>query len=356
MQPLARLEDEPKSCAILVDLFFSVTLTVGERKTGTMTSPSYEKFRQMMDNGRFEDAADFAENQYMADNPNNPFWLTRRAAALSRLRRYSEAVVAAKDAYELDPRNPYCMVEMAVALRGLNRIEEAIPYFQAAANEKKLFAYAGKQLLYCLSVLEKWDQIEEYLDLWDFPPDIQFKWEAKVLENKGKPDEAISVCRKWLGAMPDNPQALWALTELEIKLEGMDTVLSRMEMLARIPSRPQIYREIYASLCRRAGKSDAALEQYEALCRSGSDPRILRRQAFALAKSGQEAEAIPLLEELLRSDPEDLYLDRSYTAACNRIKQLDRALGFYENLITEHPHAKTLYGRIRKLKNRLKSQ
>ena len=68
-----------------------------------------------MEQGRYEDAAHLAEKNYMAGNPNNPFWLTRRATALSRSGRFNEAAAAAKDAYDLDPRNPYGMVAMAVA-------------------------------------------------------------------------------------------------------------------------------------------------------------------------------------------------------------------------------------------------
>ena len=106
-----------------------------------------------------------------------------------------------------------------------------------------------------------------------------------------------------------------------------------MGKLAKIPSRSPVYKEIYASLCRRAGKPELALKQYTELSRSGSDHRIHRQQAFALAKSGKELEAIPIMEELLKLDPRDFYIHSAYIPACKRARQLTGALAFYQKLL-----------------------
>jgi tetratricopeptide (TPR) repeat protein len=123
-----------------------------------------------------------------------------------------------------------------------------------------------------------------------------------------------------------------------------------MGKLAKIPSRPPVYKEIYASLCRRAGKPELALKQYTELGRSGSDPKIYRKQAFALAKSGKELEAIPIMEELLKLNPKDFYIHNAYIPACKRVQQLAKALAFYEKLLEANPEEKPLFGWIKKLK------
>ena len=84
----------------------------------------------------------------------------------------------------------------------------------------------------------------------------------------------------------------FTLTGLEICRDGLDAVLARMARLAKIPSRPPVYKEIYASLFKRAGKPELALKQYEKMAHRSSGTSIHRKQAFALAKSGRDPEAI----------------------------------------------------------------
>ena len=79
-----------------------------------------------------------------------------------------------------------------------------------------------------------------------------------------------------------------------------------------------MYREIYASLCRKAGRPEEAVKAYETIGAQGEQSRIQKKKAFTLAKSGRELEALPLLEELLKNEPADKYLHSSYAAACRR--------------------------------------
>jgi len=193
----------------------------------------------------------------------------------------------------------------------------------------------------------------QLLGQWEMPSAASLQWKVKALTGQDRLQEAIEACRQWLEIEPDNRQGMWALTELEIQRDGLEAVLKKMGRLAKIGSRPPVYKEIYASLCRRAGKPELALKQYEQLTQTGADPWILQQQAFALKKSGKELEAIPMLEELLKLDPKNFYLHSSYISACKKSRQLDRALDFYENLVELHPDEKTLYGRIKKLQKML---
>lgn len=316
-------------------------------------SQEYDQFRELLKNGRFLEASRLAEFQYHQGNPNNPFWLTRQAAALSRAGEYQPALDVANKAILLKPTNPYAILAMAEALHGLNRIKEALSYYEGIETDPKLSSYARKGILDCLAVLKDWDQILQRIGLWELPADVGYRWKIKALEGQHRLQEAIAVCRDWLDISPDNAQGLWALTELEIKRDGLESVLSRMGKIAKIPSRPPIYKEIYASLCRRAGKPALAVKQYEKLARMEANPKIHRKQAFALAKSSREQEAIPMMEELLRLDPKDFYIHTAYIPACGRAGQLNRALRFYEELLASYPEEKPLYGRIRKVEKLL---
>jgi tetratricopeptide (TPR) repeat protein len=316
-------------------------------------SNQYSHYKDLLSQGQFGEAARFAEQAHHEGNPENPFWLTRQAAALTRAGECAQALTVAERALALSPANPYAVLCVAEALFGLNRSKEALDYYEliAADDSHKAATVARKALLQCLAELRIWDRILELIGIWDMPPDQVYQWRVKALDGQERADEAIETCHQWLGKQPDAPRALWALTELEIRRDGLDAVLARMARLARIPSRPTIYKEIYASLCRRAGKPELALKQYEKIVHSTSNTSIHRKQAFALAKSGREPEAIALMEELLRLNPKDFYLHSAYIPACKRVKQLDRALAFYQKLLESHPEEKSLYGRMRKLKN-----
>lgn len=316
-------------------------------------SQKHNEYRRLLKNGLSVEAARLAERQYLENNADNPFWLTRQAAALTRAKKYDQAFKIANQSLLIDPSDPYSILAVAQALQGLNRFKEAIQYFEEITETPKLSFYARKGVFDCLLIIKQWDSILDLLGKWEMPSATSFRWRVKALEGKKRFAEAFEACRRWLETDPDNPVGLWSLTELEIRRDGLESVLSRMGKIAKIGSRPPIYKEIYASLCRRAGKPELALKQYEKIAQSGSKTRIHRKRAFVLAQSGKEPEAIGLMEELLKIDPNDFYIHSSYKAACGRVRQLDRALKFYEGLVELFPEEKSLYGRIREVKKRL---
>ena len=89
------------------------------------------------------------------------------------------------------------------------------------------------------------------------------------------------------------------------------------------------------------------MKTYERIAASGAQSRIQQKQVFTMARSGREREALPLLEEFLRSEPRNMYLHSSYAAACKRIGEWERAINFYHELLGLHPEEKGLYGRIK---------
>jgi tetratricopeptide (TPR) repeat protein len=314
-------------------------------------SQEYNKYNEFRKNGHHIEAARFAEQKYFEGNKNNPFWLTRQAAALIRARKYKESLEVAEQALSLKPSNPYSMLAVADALCGLNRTDEALRYYEEIVQDPKLSFSAKKGILFCLSELKQWDRILHLLNRWEMQQSTKYQWKVKALAGLGQLDEAIKVCCQWLEINPDLSQGVWALTNLEIQRDGLESVLKKMGRLAKIPSRPPVYKEIYASLCKKAGNPELALKQYEKLTRTGSDIWNQRQQAFALKKSGKLSEAIPMMEELLKLDPKDYFIHTSYVSACKKSRQIERVLKFYEELVELNPEETTLYGRIKKIKN-----
>ncbi|RZB32318.1 MAG: hypothetical protein SRB2_04323 [Desulfobacteraceae bacterium Eth-SRB2] len=313
-------------------------------------SEEYNTYNELRKKGRYTQAAHFAERQYLEGNRNNPFWLTRQAAALTWAREYKKALHVAEKALSLKSSNPYSMLAMADALRGLKRTDEALRYYEEIMGDPKIRFSAQKGILSCLAGKKEWDKMLRRMGQWDMPKELVFEWKVKAFAGQERWDEAIDICGQWLDLQTDLPQALWALTEFEIQRDGLEPVLKKMGRLAKISSRPPVYKEIYASLCKKAGNPELALKQYEELIRTGSDLWNQRQQAFALKKSGKMSEAIPMMEELLKLDPKDIYIHSSYVSACKESEQVERALKFYEELVESNPEETTLYGRIRKIK------
>lgn len=317
-----------------------------------MPSPEYQEYRKLLDRGAFQGAADLAERQYLKGNPKKPFWLTRQASALARAGQYDASLAVARQALELKPSDAYALIAVAEALAGLKHFEEARPFYEEILDHPKLAPFARRGILACLAPGKNWLRMLQLLAAWNMPELYDLPWRIQALTGENRIDEAFDACRRWLTLKPDHPKALWALTDLEIRRDGLDAVLKRMGKMAKIASRPPVYKQIYASLCRKAGKPEIALQQYDKLSGIGTSREIQRQQAFTLAKSGKEAEALPLIEELLKLDPGDTYLNSAYAGACGRIKVLDRALVFYEKLLELHPLENTIYGRIKAIRKK----
>jgi tetratricopeptide (TPR) repeat protein len=311
----------------------------------------YEMYRQLIKEGRFLHAVHFSESMCLKNN--NAFWLTQYAQALIKAGNYNNALHAAQQAQQLDSTNLYAVVAEADALMGLHKPEDALPLYREALHEKRLSRRSKRGILECMLKLKKWEDILAFISESGGNETSNIEsmyYRVKALVGLKKYDEAQAVCKEWLRTSPDNRSALWELTELEILRDGMDAVLEHMSRLARIPSLPPVYKEIYASLCRRAGKEDLALSEYEKITAETPSHKIQKKRAFTLAKSGKLEEAIPLLEEFLRIEPDDRYLNASYKAACKRSGEVDRAINFYNKLLSLHPGKGSIYGHIKYMK------
>jgi tetratricopeptide (TPR) repeat protein len=312
---------------------------------------AFRRFSALMGSGKFREAAELAQAELARGEGARAFWLTRRASALNRASDYEQAFADSRAALGIEPSNPYAILCAADALRGLQRPREALDHYREIAGHAKVGGRARAGIFESLAGLGRW---QELLDsLGTVPAEERHPWRVKALHAMRKNAEAMDECRQWLAARPDHPPALWELSELEVAADGLETVRARYERLARIPTLPPIYREIYASLCRRAGLPELALKEYQNIGGAGEGTRVQKKQAFLMAKTGREEEAIPLLEELLTLDPRDIYLHSSYSAACARVNQIERAIEFYIRLMGAHPDEKGLYGRINRLKKKL---
>ena len=239
------------------------------------------------------------------------------------------------------------------ALYRMGDIENALIGYEEALRDRKVFSRASRGVLQCLTALKSWQRVLTNISQWNMADEEAFPYRVKALQGLGRLEEAIEVCEQWVKTSPESKAALWAMVNLETERDGIEAVRRKYERLARIPSKAALYGQIYASLCKKSGNIEGALDQYSKLESRSNDPSILRRKVFALAKSGHEQEAIPMLEEMLRVDPNDFYLHSSYQGACRRAGELERAWSFYHALQSTHPDNMALLGRAKKIQKEL---
>jgi tetratricopeptide (TPR) repeat protein len=318
-----------------------------------MTTEGYRQFSSLMAGGKYREAAELAGRELEKTGGADTFWLTRRASAFNRIADYEQAFADSKAALAVEPSNPYAVLCAADALLGLGRPREALGHYREISGHAKVGVRARAGAFESLADMGQWQELLDSLAA--APAEERHKWRVKAFHAQGKTAEALGEARQWLAERPDHPPALWELSGLEVEADGLEAVRARYERLARIPTLPVVYREIYASLCRRSGLPELALEEYGKIGGAGEGTRVQKKQAFLLAKTGRELEAIPLLEELLTLDPKDVYLHSSYGAACGRVNLIERAIEFYIRLMGTHPDEKGLYGRINRLKKKLEA-
>lgn len=318
-----------------------------------MRTGSFPEYQALMSDRRFADAAALAESESTKPDERREFWLTQMARALIRLSDFGRALEAAEEALALRPDELFAVATEADALVGLRRFDDALVRYEELLREPRLAAKGRKGVLGCLAAMHQWESILDRISSLGMEEPDRLGWQAKALAGVGKYEEAVEASSRLLKLRPDDSAALWQRTEVEIKRNGLDAELVRMGRMARIGSLPQIYREIYASLLKKAGREEEAVKVYASINAQGGQEKVQKKQVFAMAKGGKEEEAIPLLEEFLRVEPEDRYLNSSYVAACKRTDAAERAITFYYALLGAHPDAKSLYGRIATLHKHL---
>ncbi len=314
---------------------------------------TYEQFKSCLRSHDYSAAIEIADREVLKNPSQKVFWMNQQAIANINAGNTKVAIEILENALSIDPHNPWTLLFHSDVLFKSGNKSGALQGYEELVDNDKLSARAQRGVLECLTHLGEWNRTLDCISQWNLPPEDTYRFRIQALSGLKCTDEAFALCNEWLQVSPDNKTALWLLVRLEISRDGMETVRLKYERLARIPSKPPVYGEIHAYLCKKSGKIDKAVNQYQKLQIKTQDPSIVRKKAFALARSGQELQAIPLLEELLRASPADTFLHSSYSAACARSSNLERAWRFYHELLSLNPDDMRLFGRIKKIQKKL---
>jgi len=305
---------------------------------------SYDAFKELLNKLRFREAAYFAQKAAIAYSRDRAFWLNQQSVALLRYGRPAEALVTAEEAQKLQP-GYFSLLLCAEALLLTGDFETALAAYRKLGSVPTVADKAQRGTLDCLIKLYRLD--EALLALADFykTGEMLFSYKARILHGLDRVTETLDVCNQWIGVSPANRAAWWRVCTLEVMRDGLATTLTKYEALAASAPRQAIYRELCAILHLKSTFTTPDIKSPTI----GSPPPpagTMPKQAFVLAKSGKENEALPLFEELLRTDPADQYISNAYTAASRRVGYLENARQFYRALQLLFPEEKSMYCRM----------
>ena len=219
-----------------------------------MTMTTYDKFKSYLRSRNYNAAFETAEREALKNPAQKIFWMNQQAIALSNAGNTKEALEILKKALTIDPQSPWTLLLYSDARLKSGDISEALSGYEELVGNEKLARRAQKGALECLIRLGEWNKTLDYISQWNLPSEESYKFQIQAFTGLKRTDEAFSLCNQWLQLSPDNKSALWLLVMLEISRDGLETVRLKYERLAKIPSKPPVYGEIHAYLCKNREK------------------------------------------------------------------------------------------------------
>lgn len=320
-----------------------------------MTTEPYKEFQHLLKNKEYQSALIIAKNESLKCNDKNDFWLTQIAITYFNSSEFQKSLKYSELALKFAKKNIYPLLIRAESLYFLKLYDSALEAYKESIILDQNSSRAKIGILNCLAAKKDWEMLITENNRFDLDIHKKYGYKIKALLGLKKIEEGISVCHEWLKISPDDKSALWHLTKFEIQKFGLDATREKMGKIAKIPSKPLIYSEIYATLCKQSGLTEVAIAQFNKISSKLTSNSVIRQKAFILAKSNKEAEALPLMEELLRIDPDDMYVHSAYMAAAKRMNYVETAWNFYNNLISKFPDNKKLYGKLKAMQKLLPS-
>ncbi len=189
---------------------------------------------------------------------------------------------------------------------------------------------------------------------------------AKTYLRLGRGSDAVPLLQQLNTANPDDEEVRYDLARSYLELNRPDDARDILEALEKEsdlttnPSRAEVGISLANALA-GLGQLDQAAEKLEAMLRTvgknDSDVRLLLLKNLALIRERQSrdaesrrAEAIQLLEQVVKADPQDLGSQLQLIDMYSRAGRHEDALGLSKSLLDEHPgDAYVLIGRARAL-------
>lgn len=222
-------------------------------------------------------------------------------------RRYEEAIGLYRRLLRVLPDEPGVRLNLGLALHSASRYREAIAQLEQirapeAANPRFWFIL-GLSYLKCEEPRKAIAPLEKALELDASNATARLELADAYLES-GQFALAAGSFKRLAEEKPDLPKAWQGIALSELALSHADLAKKALDRLAALPPSAEQHEMLAIAYGRTGKRAESVAEWREAVRLAPGDKRLQGRLAEELWLSRQYDEARPILESLVRGDPE----------------------------------------------------
>jgi len=297
-------------------------------------------------------AAVYRARDILAANPSHPEASLLLAAACRKLGNSKDAVLALEALGEVSRNTPLMQLEIGRAYAGSGRGEAAIAAYRHAVALDAGLADAWRELatqLFAAGDVQGGDTAyAHYSRLVQDPPQLK---DATVAVAENRLEAAEAILKRQLQLAPHDVIALRILGEIAVRREDLAAAESRLTTcLALAPGYAQARYDL-ANLLHLQHRDAEALPLVERLLASEPDNiDFLSLKAQAMRLLGRSAEALSLMEQAVASHPGE---DRAWLLCGHLLREIGqpaRTIEMYRRAIETRPQCGHAYSSLANLK------
>lgn len=296
----------------------------------------------------------------LQENPENLSLKIRLADFYLRKHRLTEARILVEEVLSLDPQHHEALSLLGDLFAKDRMFERAIGcYRQAygkAPNDHLILktARAFKEMKRYDDALQELEKV-----LVVKPKHFTFLLEkALLLLRMNRRTEGLETFEKARVIRPDDAYVQKEILRLRSVDKSNEQAIAEIRKMTSMPSKkddPQLH-GLLADKLENAGQIREAAEEYKiAHDLQPDNVFFLKKQGYCYYREKDYDQALRCLAEALRRNPSDFYVRGTLKKIYEIRGDLGGFLTLLEEVLKRHPHEKTLYGAIRKVRKELEA-
>ena len=258
---------------------------------------------------------------------HDPALLARRAILDVDLGRFEDAARDAELSLTLDPNGELPLKAMAVVLEAIDSLEGAALYWQryVAASGDEHGVLLRAEILNRMGREEECDSaLEEYIEL--FPDSWEgLYYRVAVARARRHFELALAHCEHALALHPAEETLLYEKALIYFEWDRFSQAEKACEDLLGAHPDSQDAKELQVDILAEFAPERALVMVDQLLAEDCSAPNLFRK-GYALAQAGKFREALPLLDLVLREEPENPDYLEARSLVRSELGQLEGAL------------------------------
>lgn len=206
----------------------------------------------------------------------------------------------------------------------------------SASNTDVLSLRASAQL----ALGQKKEAQATYTDLLKVDPNVvgARRQLAALLIEAGDFETARNIIQAGIAAAPRNYQLFQDYALIDLRATGVDAALAAADRLMSQDRDFALLRALKGDIYLAANRPADALNAYREAHKAGPTAALVNRMAGASMRSGKPDEAITLLNDWVKQNPQDIVALEQLAEIHIAMNKLDQAAGFLEAILKQKPY------------------